>query len=175
MFTQQTSCRTGFCMQVSLVFVYSSGISSCGWEVVRGARGELGMVLGWYGCAVVSHAVWHQPGSLGSSVIFSCSVGEKLTQLASLITTTAANWGKQERSGTSASHHSRGGTNWDCCSFSWTNSWVKKTIRAFKTKTNSGTRRSWAENFWRLGECGREVFMCGPHFYVLRGAFSAGH
>lgn len=50
----------------------------------------------------------------------------------------------------------------------------KNPIRAFKTKTTSGTRSSWAENFWRLGECGREAFMSGPHFYVLRGAFSAG-
>lgn len=69
----------------------------------------------------VSHAVWHETVSSGSSVIFNYSAGEKLTQLASLITTTPANCGKQERSGTSVNQHFRDGTNYDCCCYFCTN------------------------------------------------------
>lgn len=97
------------------------------WEVVRGARRELGMVHDWFCRAAVSHAVWHQTVSSGSSVIFSCSTEKKLTKLALLIITSLANCGKQERSGTSLS-----------------------------------------QNFWRLGVCTRELFMCWPHFYILQ-------
>lgn len=102
-FAQETVYRREVWMQVSLASVYPRDIPWCGWG---SKREERRLIMGHDRCgyAAISYALWHWKST---QVHLSCSVaGEKITQLASLITTTLIKCGKQERSGSSVSQNS---------------------------------------------------------------------